>query len=315
VEEMIDVDCLEYLMSERVSAEELYSAIEESARLVDAPFSRDKVWPILSAFEGGFSEDGGVIFSLQAGEQVPELEYSIQVSPGIDDPYAHALRHGFFEETDHPVRALLSQIVELVPTSEHYIDCGIVGGFKKIYANFPHAPQKVSELAKVPAMPPAVSENLEFFARHGLEDVALVGADCKNRTVNLYFQLPAGVAGNLEAEIVREMLRETGMSEPSKEMLAYAGKAFRVYVTLSWESSKILRISFAPQPRRSVDLAALPARLVPRIAEFMQATPHKYAGALINATAAKWSHEKEFLDLASYYQVSPIHLKAIEAQE
>lgn len=302
-------------MSGGVSAEELYSAIEESARLVDAPFSRDKVWPIISAFEGGFSENGGVIFSLQAGEEVAEIEYSIQVSPGIKDPYTHALANGFFKETDHPVRALLAEVVELVPTSEHYIDCGIVGGFKKIYANFPHAPQKVSKLAEVPSMPRAVSENLEFFARYGLEDVALVGADCKNRTMNLYFQLPAGIAGNLEPKTVQEMLRETGMSEPSEEMLAYAGKAFRVYVTLSWDRSEILRISFAPQPRRSVDLAELPARLVPRIAEFMQATPHKYAGALINATAAKWSHEKEFLDLASYYQVSPIHLKAIEAQE
>ncbi|WP_246886402.1 aromatic prenyltransferase [Streptomyces sp. GESEQ-4] len=302
-------------MSPVVSAEELYSAIEESARLVDAPFSRDKVWPILTAFEGGFSQDGGVIFSLQAGEEVAEVEYSIQVSPGIEDPYAHALANGFFTETDHPVRALLSQVVELVPTSEHYIDCGIVGGFKKIYANFPHAPQKVSALAEVPAMPRAVGENLEFFARYGLEDVALVGADCKNRTVNLYFQLPAHVAGNLEPKTVREMLHETGMSEPSDQMLAYAGRAYRVYVTLSWDYSEILRISFAPQPRRGVDLADLPARLVPRIAEFMQATPHKYAGALINATAAKWSREKEFFDLASYYQVSPLHLKAIEAQE
>ncbi|MGW2866515.1 aromatic prenyltransferase, partial [Streptomyces sp. NPDC001205] len=236
-------------MSGGVSAEELYSAIEESARLVDAPFSRDKVWPILAAFEGGFSENGGVIFSLQAGEEVAEVEYSIQVSPGIEDPYTHALANGFFKETDHPVRALLAEVVELVPTSEHYIDCGIVGGFKKIYANFPHAPQKVSKLAEVPSMPRAVSENLEFFARYGLEDVALVGADCKNRTMNLYFQLPAGIAGNLEPKTVQEMLRETGMSEPSEEMLAYAGKAFRVYVTLNWDRSEILRISFAPQPR------------------------------------------------------------------
>lgn len=283
--------------------------------MVDAPFSRDKVWPILSAFEGGFSEGGGVIFSLQADEQVPELEYSIQVSPGITDPYAHALANGFFAETEHPVRALLSEIVELVPTSEHYIDCGIVGGFKKIYSNFPHAPQKVAKLADLPSMPHALSENLEFFARHGLEDVALVGADCKNRTVNLYFQLPEGVAGDLDPKTVQAMLGETGMSEPSEKMLAYAGKAYRVYVTLSWDFSEILRISFAPQPRRSVDLTELPAQLVPRIAQFMRETPHKYTGALINATAAKWSHEKEFLDLASYYQVSPLHLKAIEAQE
>ncbi|MGW0885261.1 hypothetical protein [Streptomyces sp. NPDC002671] len=59
-----------YSMSGGMGAEEICSAIEESARVVEAPFSRDKVWPILSAFEGGFSDAGGVIFSLQAGAQV-----------------------------------------------------------------------------------------------------------------------------------------------------------------------------------------------------------------------------------------------------
>ncbi|WP_406423073.1 aromatic prenyltransferase [Streptomyces sp. NBC_00873] len=302
-------------MSEGIGAEELYSAIEESARLVDAPFSRDKVWPILSAYEGGFSANGGVIFSLQASERVAEMEYSIQVSPGIDDPYAHALASGILAETDHPAGTLLSEIVALAPTSEHYVDCGIVGGFKKIYANFPHDPQKVSKLADLPSMPRAVGENAEFFARYGLDDVALIGVDYKNKTMNLYFQAPAVTAGNLDPKTVLAMLRETGMSEPSEEMLAYAGKAYRIYTTLSWDAKEIHRISFAPQPRRSIDLAELPARLEPRIEQFMRATPHKYAGALINASAAKWSHEHEVLDLAAYYQVSAVHMKAIKAQE
>ncbi|MFD0319240.1 aromatic prenyltransferase [Streptomyces flavalbus] len=138
-------------MSEGISdgfgAEELYSVIEESARLVDAPFSRDKVWPVLSAFERGFSADGGVILSLQASDRVAEMEYSVQVSPGIGDPYGHALASGILTRTDHPVATLLPEIVTLAPTSEHYVDCGVVGGFKKIYANFPHDPQTVSKLA------------------------------------------------------------------------------------------------------------------------------------------------------------------------
>jgi hypothetical protein len=301
-------------MSRGIVAEEIYSAIKESARLVGAPFARERVWPVLSAFADGFLDDGGVILSLQAGERVAEFEYSVQVGAGIADPYAHALAHGFFTETDRPVRSLLAEIGELAPTGEHYIDCGIVGGFKKIYVNFPHDPQKVSELAGLPSMPDAVGHNAGFFAHYGLEDVALVGADCRNKTVNLYFQLSAPLAGNLAPDTVREMLRETGMSEPSEEMLAYAGKAYRVYATLGWDEKEILRISFAPQPRRAVDLSALPVRLEPAVEQFMRATPHTYDGALINATAAKWSKEKEFLDLAAYYQTSVLHLKAIKGQ-
>ncbi|MGX1916178.1 aromatic prenyltransferase [Streptomyces phaeochromogenes] len=316
---MIGIDRLEFLMPEAISegigAEELCSAIEESARLADAPFSRDKVWPILSAYEGGLSADGGVVFSLQAGERAAEIEYSFQVSPGINDPYAHALASGILAETDHPVSTLLSETAALVPTSEYYIDCGIVGGFKKIYANFPHDPQKVSKLADLPSMPRAVGENAEFFARYDLGDVALIGVDYRNKTMNLYFQLPAATAGNLDPKTVLAALRETGMSEPSEEMLAYAGKAYRVYTTLSWDAKEILRIAFAPQPFRGVDQVELPVRLEPRIEQFMRATPRTYGGAPVNVSAAKWSHEHEVLDLSAYYQVSAVHMKTIEAQE
>ncbi|MFE6288281.1 aromatic prenyltransferase [Streptomyces sp. NPDC057877] len=316
---MTSVDRLEYLMSEGISegtgAEGLYSAIEKSARLVDAPLSRDKVWPILSAYADGLSADGGVIFSLQAGSRVTEMEYSVQVSPGIGDAYAHALANGILTETDHPVSTLLTETVGLAPTSEHYIDCGIVGGFKKIYANFPHDQQKVSKLADLPSMPPSVGENAEFFARYGLDDVALIGVDYKNKTMNLYFQVPAATAGNLGAQTVKAMLRETGMSEPSEKMLAYASGAYRVYATLSWEAKGIHRISFAPKPRRGLDLAELPVRLEPRIEEFLRATPHTYPGALINASAAKWSPEREVLDLAAHHQVSAVQMKAFPAQE
>ncbi|MGW0885810.1 aromatic prenyltransferase [Streptomyces sp. NPDC002671] len=295
-----------------MTAEELYSVIEESARLVDAPFSRDKVWPVLSAYRDGFGASG-VIFSLQAGEKVEELEYTVQVSPGIEDPYACALSNGFATETDHPVSTLLSEIQALISGGEYYIDCGIVGGFKKIYANFPHSTQKVSKLAELPSMPRAVAENADFFARYGLDDVVLIGVDYKNRTMNLYFQLPPGTAGNLEPKTVLSMLRETKMHEPDEKMLAYAAKSYRVYTTLSWDSSDIHRISFGPRPRRDMDLSSLPARLEPRLEEFMRATPHKYAGDLINASAAKWSHDNEFLDLAAYYQISPMHLEALKA--
>lgn len=295
-----------------IAAEELCSAIEESARLVGAPFSRDKVWPILSAYRDGF-ETGGAVFSLQAGEHVAELEYSIQVSPGINDPYARALSNGFVTETDHPVSTLLSEIQARIPTSEYYIDCGIVGGFKKIYANFPHDARRVSKIADIPSMPRAVAENADFFARYGLEDVVLIGVDYKHRTVNLYFQLPAAISGNLKPETVLSMLRETGMPEPDEQMLAHAGEAYRVYTTLSWDSSEIHRISFAPQLRRGMDLSALPARLEPRIEQFMRTTPHTYAGDVIGASAAKWSHDRGFLDLAAYYQISPQHLKALTA--
>jgi len=298
-------------MSGGTEPEELYSAIEESARLVGAACSRDKVWPILTAY-GDLLTEGRIVFSAQTGERhAGELEYTIQVSPGIDDPYAHALSNGFVAETDHPVGALLSDIQARISVNEYAIDCGVVGGFKKVYA-LSRDSHGVSKLADIPSMPRALAENAGFFARHGMDDAALIGIDYQRKTMNVYFQLPAAAAGSLEPKAILSMLREIGLPEPDERMLEFACKSYRIYATLSWDSSEIRRISFAPVPRRSLDLSALPARLEPEIEQFMRGAPHTYGGELIGAAAVKWSPDEECLDLGSYYQISPFAVEGID---
>jgi hypothetical protein len=299
-------------MSGGRETEALYSAIEESARLVGAACSRDKVWPILIAY-GDLLTDGRIIFSAQTGERYAgELEYTIEVSPGIDNPYAHALSNGFVGETDHPVGALLPDVQKRCPIDSYGIDCGVVGGFKKVYAQLGDLPG-VSKLADVPSMPRALAENAGFFARHGMDSAGLIGIDYQRRTMNVYFQLPPAAAGRLEPKAILSMLREIGLPEPDGRMLEFACKSYRIYATLSWDSSKIQRISFAPLPRPGLDLSALPARLEPEIEQFMKGTPHTYAGERIGAAAVKWSADEECLDLGSYFQISPLQLKALMA--
>ncbi|HEX6760446.1 MAG TPA: aromatic prenyltransferase [Propionibacteriaceae bacterium] len=298
-------------MSGGTDAEQLYSAIEESARLVGAACSRDKVWPILKAYEDALTTDGGIVFSAHTGAgQARELEYTIQVS-GIDDPYARALSNGFVAETDHPVGALLSDIQDRISIDLYAIDGGVVGGFKKIYAVFSRDLQGVSKLAGIPSMPRALAANSGFFARHVLDDAAVIGIDYRSRTMNVYFQLPA--PGSVQPKTILSMLREIGLPDPDERMLELACKSYRIYATLGWDSSRIQRISFAPQPRRGLDLSALPARLEPEIEQFMRGAPHTYAGERIRTSVVKWSHAGEFLDLGSYYQISPLQLDAITA--
>jgi hypothetical protein len=300
-------------MSRGTEVEELYSAIEESARLMGAACPRDKVWPTLTAYGDALAESW-MIFSVQTGERhAGELEYTFQVPPGIDDPYAHALSNGFVAETDHPVGALFSDIQKRISIELYGVDYGVLGGFKKVYALFPHDLQGVSKLADIPSMPRAVGENADFFARHGLGEAALIGIDYQRKTMNVYFQLPAAAAGNLEPKTVLSMLREIGLPEPDERMLEFACKAYRVYVTLSWDSSKIQRISFAPPPRPSLDLSTLPARLEPELEQFMRGAPQAYAGERIGISVVKWSQDGECLDLGSYYQISPLQLEAVMA--
>jgi hypothetical protein len=62
-----------------------------------------------------------------------------------------------------------------------------------------------------------------------------------------------------------------------------------------------------------VDLSALPARLDPEIEQFMKAAPYTYDGERVCASVVKWSHDGTFLDLGSYYRISPLQLKAAMA--
>ncbi len=293
-------------MSQGTEAEKLYSAIEETSRLVGASFSRDRLWPILDAFQDALLPDGAVIFSAQinAGE-VGELEYTVQVSPGAEGPYPRALAAGLLESTDHPVGSVLAELGELVHVDDWFIDGDITNGFKKVYAQFPRSLQKVTEIANLPSMPRAVTDNADLFARHGLEEVALVGVNYQRASVNLYFQLPADVAGDFPAETVRSLLRDMGLPDPDEKMLAYATKAYRVYATLTWDSSQIHRIAFAPMPSPGLDLSALPARLDPELVRFLRSTPYSYTGERINGSAAKWSAAGDHLDLAVYHQIPP----------
>lgn len=293
-------------MSEVTGVSEVYSALAESAGLVNVPWSRDKVWPVLVAFGGGLAE-AGIVFSVTTGQR--ELDYTITVPAGIDDPYAHALANGLVAETDHPAAAVLSDIRGRCSISEYLIDCGVVSGFNKIYAHFPHDMQGVAKLADISCMPRGLAENADFFGRHGLDDVAMIGIDYRHKTANVYFQLsPQGI----EPKTIRSILREIGAPEPNKQLLEYAQKSFRIYVTLGWDSSKIVRIAFAPPPSRgsiASDPSALPVRIEPEIKQFLESAPHTYAGDRIIILAIKWSADGENLNFGSYYQLSPMMRK------
>jgi hypothetical protein len=291
--------------------EELCSAIEESARLVGAACSRDKIWPTLIAY-GDALDESGVVFSVETGgRHAGELEYTMQVPPGIDDPYAHARSNGFVAETDHPVGSLFSDLQERISIEAYGVDYGVATGFKKVYTLFGRDPQGVSKLADIPSMPRALAENAGFLSRSGLDSATAIGIDYQNRTMNVYFQLPE--VGSLDLKAVLSMLREIGLPEPDDRMLEFASNSYRVYSTVNWDSLTIQRISFAPPPRRGLDLAALPIRLEPEIEQFTKGAPYTYDGERINISVVKWSTEGPFFDFGSYYRISPLQLKAAMA--
>lgn len=287
-------------MSENKQLEDVYAAIEESAGLLSVPCAREKVWPILTAYQESLAEAALVIFSMAGGERHRgELDYSFSMGTGGRDPYEIARSSGLAEETDHPISALLSDIRQRCPIDVYGVDCGVVGGFKKAYTFFPLGDlQQLSKLVEMPAMPPAVAENAGVFARYGLQDnVSVVAIDYQAKTMNVYFgRFPAE---RLEPETLLPMLRDLGLPEPSDQMLKFIQKSFSIYATFNWDSSKIERICFAVI---TTDPMELPAQVDPEIGMFAQRAPYIYEGDRILVYGSALGPGGEYHKLGAYYQ-------------
>ena len=290
-------------MSGTSAAAELYSTIAESARLLNVACSRDKVWPILSAYADAFTHpDAVVAFRVATAlRHVGELDCRFRTHPDDRDPYAVALSNGLTTETDHPIGALLPDVQGRYIIESYGIDFGAVDGFKKIYAAFiPDDLQEVSKLADIPTMPRSLGENTEFFARRGLDDrVAGLGIDYPSRTVNVYFNdLPAK---SFESKTILATLRDIGMAEPSAQMLKLGEQAFGLYVTLGFDSPKIERITYAAS---TTDLTTLPVPVEPEIEKFVSNVPHGGEDRKFVYGVALTPHG-EYYKLESHYMWKP----------
>ncbi|MEO3764677.1 aromatic prenyltransferase [Streptomyces sp. B8F3] len=290
----------------------VYSAMEESARLLDITVSREKVWPVLEAYHEVL-EDAVVVFSMASGRHSTELDFSISVPAKAGDPYRVALAHGLTPETDHPVGRLLADTQEHCPVSMFAFDGEVTGGFKKTYAFFPTDDlQPASKLAEIPSMPPSVRENAELFARYGLDKVQMTSIDYKKKQINLYFsELSSDTLG---PESVQSMIRDMGLTETGEVGLKFAKRSFSVYPTLNWETGKIERLCFAVI---STDPTLAPAEReedLTKFSKYANNAPYAYAGeARTLVYGLTLSPREEYYKLGAYYQISDVQRKLLKA--
>jgi len=299
-------------MSGAAEVERVYSAMEESAGLLDVACSREKIQPILTAFQDVLA-DGVIVFSMANGRHATELDFSISVPAGHGDPYAAALEHGLIPATGHPVGDLLADTQKALPVSMFAVDGEVTSGFKKTYAFFPTDDMPgLAQLIDIPSMPPSVAENAELFGRYGLDKVQMISLDYKKNQVNLYFS-------NLNPEFlqpepVQAMVREMGLQLPADKGLAFAKRSFAVYPTLSWDSAKIERLCFAVI---STDPTLAPAQEqadLDLFSTYANNAPYAYAGEKRTLVyGLTLSPSEEYYKLGSYYQISDIQRKLLKA--
>ncbi|HEV3173736.1 MAG TPA: aromatic prenyltransferase [Actinocrinis sp.] len=286
-------------MPETAQLADLYSVIEESARVLGTPCSREKVWPILTAY-GEVIPHATIAFRIGTGVRYAgDVDWRFSVPKEID-PYAVARANGLTPETGHPIGVLLSEMRKRCPVDGLGVDFGAARGFKKIYAFFPpNEMQSLTALIDIPSMPRSVADNLDYFARYGLDTDKLnaLAIDYPHRTVNLYFgALPAEC---LEPGTIVSMIRELGLPHPSEPMVRLGEKAFGIYVTLNWESSKAERFCYAVMNAES---SALPVPLHPQIEQFLKNVAHDDAGGRFIYYAGTSSIGEENFKIHSYFK-------------
>lgn len=113
--------------------ESLYAAIEETPGLLNISPVRDKVWPILSAYD---LEKVVVAFRVTTrGSQ--DLDCCFTALPADVNPCRYAVSRPIAKETDHPVGTLVDDVQAHIPVTAHGVDFGVVGGFKKTWTFLP----------------------------------------------------------------------------------------------------------------------------------------------------------------------------------
>jgi len=299
-------------MSGTDHVERVYAAMEEAAGLLGVTCARDKVYPLLTAFQGKLDE-GVVVFSMASGRHSTELDFSISLETSQGDPYATVVDKGLFPATGHPVDDLLADTQKHLPVTLFAIDGEVTSGFKKTYAFFPTGDMPgVDQLSRIPSMPSSVAENAELFARYGLDKVQMTSMDYKKRQVNLYFSNLNRKC--LEPESVLALVRELGLHVPTELGLEFCKRSFSVYPTLNWDSGKIDRLCFAVI---STDPTLVPSRDQGDIEKFYAyatQAPYSYVGEKRTLVyGLTLSPKEEYYKLGAYYHITDVQRRLLKA--
>lgn len=290
-------------MSETTDLADLYSTIEESARLLDVPYAQDKVRSVVTAYEEALAT-APIAFRMGTGQRYSsDVDWRFPVPTNGVDPYTTALAHGLLESTDHPISSLFLEVAERCKTTFYGVDFGAASGLKKLYLAFPADDMEpLSTILDLPSMPRSVKDNYDFFVRHGMDgsQMPMFSLDYRHHTVNLYFT--ALRPETLETESVRSIFRDLGLPEPSGRLLKLSRQAFGFYATLGWDSPRIERSAFSILIK---DPAELPVPMEPEIERFLASMRRRANDEKFLYYVAMSSTGEEIYKFQSYYQFQP----------
>lgn len=274
--------------------ESVYAATAETARALDVPCDRERLWPILRAYEPGFTGAAVALRTTTRGGGLSVRFFGPTFDP---DPYLLALDRNFTATADHPVDRLHQEIQDRGSVLFRGVDVGVTSGFAKIWSIYSGDGSKsVAEMSRTPAMPSSVGGNLDYFARHGLDTITGIAVDYRSRSVNVYFPF----TGPRDPE---PMIEDLGLRVPGDDVLDLCRQAFSVYFTFTWDSPDIERVCF---PVRAPEPHLVPTHLDPLLARFVKGArfhrdDHAYCYAIAPSRHGTYYKVENF-----YYRPDPM---------
>ncbi len=244
--------------------ESVYSAVADTAHDLGVPCDRNKLWPILRAYEAGFTSAAVALRTTTNARKSGELSVRYIAPAGDPDPYLLALDRNLTAKTNHSADRLYHEIQERGSVMLRGVDIGVTSGFEKIWCIYPDdGSQSVEAISQASAMPPSVRGNLSYFARHGLNDITGIAVDFRSQSVNIYFPFTE----TRDAEKISKMIGDLGLDIPNHDELERCGQAFSVYFSFTWDSPEIERICF---PVRAPEASLVPSHLDPLMERFVK---------------------------------------------
>jgi hypothetical protein len=281
------------------SLERVRADIAATATLVDAPYDEGLTASLLSAYREFFV--GSPVSFRTTTKPKRELNVRYVELEKPHDPYKIARDKALLSSHDHPVDTVLDFIQERFPILGYGIDIGVAYGLEKIWPFFPHRPQPVADICRLPQLPPSIRSHLDYFRAFDLNAVSLFAVDYRYKTINLYFMKPPGA---YQADTLRHMFEQLGFNAPEPELLGHCTNAVPIYYTFSWDSARIERLCFGVPV---MEAGIVPAHLDPVISRFVAGAPFLSRAQmyLFNITAGRTA---DFVKIENDYTGTMISL-------
>lgn len=213
------------------------SDVQQTATLVGVPVA-DVNWDIMRVYEQNFLNNPVGLRITTKDE--PELNVRYQtLTP--QNTYGIAVEHGFIEEEDHPVYAVMRDLYQRYPEAGYFIDLGMSHGLEKMWGYF-ETPLSIETVAEMESLPDSIRKNLDVLKKYEMKWVSVIGVNYVEKSANIYF-----VRNSFpnSPELSRQFLLDIDYAAPPKVDNAFNGDAFVLYLTFSWDSDKIERVSYA----------------------------------------------------------------------